>query len=122
MAARRISQYSLGYGIAKAGVSQLAKALALLLVADGKRVNCVVPGFVDTPMSDETIKARAEGDPEEERRVRAAREAWPPLRRVARPVEVAKAICFLLSERSSYLTGTDIVVDGGEVATFGQMR
>jgi NAD(P)-dependent dehydrogenase (short-subunit alcohol dehydrogenase family) len=122
MAARRVSQYSLAYGIAKAGVSQLAKGLALRLAAEGIRVNCVVPGFVDTPMSDETIRARGEGDPEKERRIRRARESWPPMGRVARAEEVAEAICFLLSSHSSYVTGIDLVVDGGEVAAFGQIR
>ena len=115
------SRVSVAYGIAKAGVSVLARALALTLADRGVRVNCVVPGFVDTPMTAQGFRVRAQGDAEQERRLRATVEDALPLGRFAQPSEIAEVIAFVLSPRASYLTGEELLVDGGERAAFGQL-
>lgn len=70
-------------------------------------MNCVCPGFIDTPMMAPSIGAAGEG--------RFATRA--PLKRMGRPDDIAKAIRFLLSDDASFITGTELVVDGGVVAT-----
>lgn len=91
------------YGATKAGVAMLLKYLAIEL-APVVRVNSVAPGMVDTPMS------MAAADPAT-RQADAARTY--ALQRPARPEEIAEALLFLTSWRSSYITGACIAVDGG---------
>jgi NAD(P)-dependent dehydrogenase (short-subunit alcohol dehydrogenase family) len=95
------------YNASKAALNQLSRSLALEW-APTVRVNAVMPGVVDTPihatrgMSAEQVQAM--GD-------------IHPLQRVGRPEDVAAAIVFLLSDDSSWMTGTVIPVDGGMLAT-----
>jgi len=94
------------YGAAKAGVKGLCSSLAVELAPRGVRVNCVVPGLIETPQSLDAVNSYGpEG--------LAAAGAGIPLGRVGRADEVATVIRFLCSEESSYLTGQSIVVDGG---------
>jgi NAD(P)-dependent dehydrogenase (short-subunit alcohol dehydrogenase family) len=97
------------YSVAKAGLLQLSKNLAVELGPQGVRSNTVSPGWALTPMveaaTDTAELERMKGDFE---RV--------PLRRLVRPEEVAAAVCFLASEEASGITGTDLVVDGGTIA------
>jgi NAD(P)-dependent dehydrogenase (short-subunit alcohol dehydrogenase family) len=95
------------YCAAKTGMLGLARSSAARLGAEGIRVNCVCPGFIDTPMMAPSMRA-AGAD-------RFADRA--PLKRVGRPDDIAKAIRFLMSDEASFITGTDLVVDGGVVAT-----
>jgi 3-oxoacyl-[acyl-carrier protein] reductase len=95
------SRHGAHYAAAKAAVLGLARSLALEL-APRIRVNVVAPGSIDT--------AILRGDTPEER---ARREKTIPLGRVGTAEEVAEAIAFLVSDRSSYLTGTTIHVNGG---------
>lgn len=91
------------YSTAKAGVGALSRSLAMQLAGDGIRSNAVFPGSVLTPMQARwDSKARLD---------EVARHI--PLGRVASPEEVARAAVFLLSDGASYITGTDLVVDGG---------
>ena len=88
---------------------------ALAIAADGIRVNCVCPGFVETDMW--TSVAREQGalmkmTPEEFTRQRAAQ---VPLGRMERPEDVAQVIAFLASDRAGYMTGQALSVDGGLV-------
>ena len=94
------------YDASKAGVHMFAKSLALELARYGIRVNAVAPGWIDTEMN----KATAE-DPE---RLSTWLEKIP-LSRFGRPEEVAEVIAFLSGDKSSYVTGAVVVVDGGEV-------
>jgi NAD(P)-dependent dehydrogenase (short-subunit alcohol dehydrogenase family) len=120
MAARRTSAVSVAYGAAKAGIVVLSRALALELAGRGVRVNCVVPGFVDTPMTQLGFRVRAEESGDDKDLIRGRVEEGLPLGRLARPAEIAEVISFVVSPRASYLTGAEILVDGGELAAFGR--
>lgn len=89
-----------GYVASKFGVRGLTKSLAVELGADGIRVNSVHPGFVLTPMTDRLDVTR--------QRI--------PLGRPAVPEDVVGAVLFLAGDESAYVTGTEIVVDGGMIA------
>jgi NAD(P)-dependent dehydrogenase (short-subunit alcohol dehydrogenase family) len=96
------------YAASKGALVALTRASALELAADGIRVNAVLPGAVETSM------LRGDGDDVERIRAIAAR---TPLGRVADPREIAQAILFLADgERSSFITGESLVIDGGALA------
>jgi len=86
------------------GVTGFAKSLSRELGPKGITVNCVGPGRIDTPRMSELYGA--DGPPPDE--VEAI-----PLRRLGTPRELGDVICFLASDRASYVTGTTIMVDGG---------
>jgi 3-oxoacyl-[acyl-carrier protein] reductase len=86
------------------GLTGWAKTLARELGPDGITVNCVAPGRIDTPRMAELYGA--EGPP-------TAELALIPVGRLGRPKEFGDVVCFLASERASYVTGTTISVDGG---------
>ena len=79
-----------------------SKSLAQELGPSGIRVNCVSPGCIDTDMN--------AGYSEEERKELEDR---TPLGRVGTPGDVAKAVAFLASDKASFITGADLLVDGG---------
>ena len=101
------------YSAAKAGVVQFTKSVAMELGEDNVRVNCILPGFIPTPMI-----ALARGVPVEEADAKLGvitesfREAQP-LRRPGRPDDVAKAALWLASDDSSFVNGHALAVDGG---------
>lgn len=97
------------YAASKAGVRSLARNLAAELVERGIRVNCVSPGPVETP-----IITRTTGMPAE--MVAAMREKMiqhVPMHRMGEPSEVAMPILFLASPDASFITGEDLLIDGG---------
>lgn len=96
------------YCAGKASLAGMARALALELVRDGIRVNCVAPGFVSTGMLAEMDKMLGKESFEEIRKAH-------PLG-FGEPADVAHAIAFLLARSSSWITGTTLVVDGGYTA------
>lgn len=92
------------YSASKAATLMMSRQLAAEWGPRGVRSNCVSPGLVVTPMS-----AAFYTDPE----VKARRAAMVPLRRIATPEDMADVALFLASDRAGYVTGQDIVVDGG---------
>ena len=115
MAGKVGSKTNLPYNASKAAVVSITKSLALAHAADGIRVNCVCPGFVETDMW--TMVAREQGkllglSPEEFTR---QREAQIPLGRMERAEDVASVIGFLASARAGYMTGQALNVTGGVI-------
>ncbi|MEV7423331.1 MULTISPECIES: SDR family NAD(P)-dependent oxidoreductase [unclassified Streptomyces] len=99
------------YAAAKAGVLGLVRSLAVELAPRGIRANSVIPGLIETPQS---LDARNSLGPEG---LRAAG-AGIPAGRVGRPEEVAAAIRFLCAPEASYITGQQLIVDGGLTVRF----
>ena len=90
------------YAASKAGMIGLAKSLACEHAAEGVRVNALLPGGTVTP-------AGGEGNPD----ALAFVANLHPMKRMASAREIAQAALFLLSERSSFMTGSPMIVDGG---------
>jgi NAD(P)-dependent dehydrogenase (short-subunit alcohol dehydrogenase family) len=95
------------YTASKHGVIGLTKTAALEYATQGIRVNCVCPGYIQTPMT-----ARGLSDPER----RAQIVARHPLGRVGTPEEIAEAVVWLCSDAASFVTGHAMSIDGGYVA------
>jgi NAD(P)-dependent dehydrogenase (short-subunit alcohol dehydrogenase family) len=95
------------YTASKHGVVGLTKTAALEYAQQGIRVNCVCPGYIQTPMTASNLS-----DPERQAQI-IARE---PLGRVGTPEEVAEAVVWLCSDAASFVTGHTMTVDGGYVA------
>ena len=92
------------YGSAKGGVRQLTKALACEWGQYGIRVNCLAPGYTRTPMNTKSWN---------DQELRDQRANSTMLSRWAEPEEMVGPLVFLASDASSYMTGADLVVDGG---------
>lgn len=101
-------RHNAAYGTAKAGVIALTRSLAIDYGPRGVRVNSVSPGLTETPI--------IAGMPTE---MHAAYCAEIPLRRAAKPEEVAEVICFLASDAAAYVTGQNVAVDGGFMSASG---
>lgn len=99
------------YSVAKAGVVELARCMALDLADANVRVNCVCPGTTRTPMVLDVVAKEADPEAELARYANAR-----PLRRLGTPEEVAAAIVFLAGDACKYATGTVMAVDGGFTA------
>ena len=101
------------YSAAKAGVVQLTRSVAMELGEDNVRVNCILPGFIPTPMI-----ARARGVPlgEADGKLGVITDAFreaQPIRRPGHPDDIAKAALWLASDDSGFVNGHALVVDGG---------
>jgi NAD(P)-dependent dehydrogenase (short-subunit alcohol dehydrogenase family) len=115
MAGKIGSKTNLPYNASKAAVVSMTKSLALAHAADGIRVNCVCPGFVETDMWSQVSKEQGAllgMTAEEFTRHRAAQ---VPLGRMEKPEDVAHVVAFLAGPRSGYMTGQALSVDGGLV-------
>jgi len=96
--------YGGAYGATKAAVRLLTEQMAVEWAPSGIRVNAVAPGFIDAGMSEPLY-----ADPE----TRRVRTAGVPLNRLGSAEDIANAVLFLLSDQASYITGQNLVVDGG---------
>lgn len=92
----------MNYVAAKAGVIGMTKSAAKELASRGINVNCVAPGFIETDMTDKLAED-----------LRSQLAAQVPLARLGQPEDIAKAVIFLASDDSSYMTGQTLHVDGG---------
>jgi NAD(P)-dependent dehydrogenase (short-subunit alcohol dehydrogenase family) len=99
------------YCASKGAVLMLTKAAALEWAPLGIRVNSIHPGFIDTPMVSGALRRAENG--EERREMIISRHA---LGRMGEPREIADAVVFLASDESSFMTGSELVVDGGYTA------
>ena len=94
------------YAAAKSALINFSKSCAIE-AAPNVRVNCVIPGAIETPsfsaamMTDEMLESTKN---------------TIPLKRIGKPIEVANAVMFLLSDLASYITGADLIIDGGKTA------
>lgn len=95
---------AVAYSASKGGVLQMTKSLACEWARFGINVNCVCPGFVETPL----IKDNLENE-----KWLAYMNMRTPMRRLAKPEDVAGSVLFLASDMAQFITGTSIVVDGG---------
>src|SRR5262244_1461374 len=96
--------YASAYVASKHGVIGLTKTAALEYAQQGIRVNCVCPGYIDTPMTEGMLR-----DPERKAQV-VGRE---PQGRVGTPAEIAEAVVWLCSDAASFVTGHTMTIDGG---------
>jgi NAD(P)-dependent dehydrogenase (short-subunit alcohol dehydrogenase family) len=115
MAGKVGSPSNLPYNASKAAVISMTKSLALAYAADGIRVNCVCPGFVETDMWTSVSRELGAIFGRSPEQFTAARRAQVPLGRMERPEDVANVIAFLASPRAEYMTGQAISIDGGLV-------
>lgn len=92
------------YSVCKAGLAMMSRVFSLELGQFGIRSNVVSPALVRTPLSEKFY-----GDPD----VLARREQMVPIGRISTPADVSQAVLFLASDRSSYMTGQDLLLDGG---------
>ena len=95
------------YGSSKAAMIRLSKSLAIQFASNNIRSNCILPGPIDTSM-----QKRWKKNVLAKRRL----EKIIPLNRVGKPIDISNTIMFLLSDQSNYITGTEIIVDGGITA------
>jgi 3alpha(or 20beta)-hydroxysteroid dehydrogenase len=93
------------YGSSKWALRGLTQVAAAELASSGIRVNAVFPGPVETPMLDDATRARL-----------AERAVFG---RMGKPMEIADAVAFLVSEQASFITGSELVVDGGQCLQIG---
>ncbi|MXO65393.1 SDR family NAD(P)-dependent oxidoreductase [Altericroceibacterium endophyticum] len=106
LAAKRGMAMNAGYVASKHGVLGLARSVAVEAAPQGVRCNCVIPGFIETPML-----AEIPGDQ------KGKIESRVPQRRMGSPEELAEVAAFLLSDAASHVTGQDWAVDGGVLET-----
>ena len=100
------------YCSSKAGIIMLSRCLAKDGAAFGIRVNSICPGYIDTPIMDRLLAEQP--DPEAARRQILARQ---PLGRLGTPADVAQGALFLASDQASFVSGTELTIDGAVTAT-----
>lgn len=113
--ARFGEEYAISYDVAKGGLEQATRTLAVELSRHGVLVNAVAPGFVATRMSVVDGKDELESDWFKDVYVKYGK---IPIRRYAVPDEIAEHVAWLASERNTYMTGQVVTVDGGLTVTF----
>jgi NAD(P)-dependent dehydrogenase (short-subunit alcohol dehydrogenase family) len=112
---RHLGNELAAYAASKAGVQQLSRVTAVRYAAQGVRVNTVIPGLMNTPLVAERLaKSQSAGDAAA---LIAKRHARTPTGRMGDAWDVAWAVVYLASDEAKFVTGAEIVVDGGLTAT-----
>jgi len=111
LASERGMAGNVGYLASKHGVLGLARAAASEAAAHNVRVNCVIPGLIETPM---LMQLDPNAPPQA---IRDKLGHSVPLERIGTAEEVGEMVCFLLSDRASHITAQSIAVDGGMLGT-----
>ena len=111
--ALRASPDDASYSTSKAGLSMLCKAIANDYGPRGVRANAVCPGWVRTPMGDAAMDGLAKLRGTDREGAYALTHAHVPLRRPGLPEEIAAVVAFLISPEASYVSGVELLVDGG---------
>jgi NAD(P)-dependent dehydrogenase (short-subunit alcohol dehydrogenase family) len=111
LASERGMPHNVAYVASKHAVLGLARAAAAEAAPHNVRVNCVVPGFIETPM---LMQLDASVAPQV---IRERLGAGVPLGRIGTADELAELVCFLLSDRAAHITGQSLAVDGGILGT-----
>jgi NAD(P)-dependent dehydrogenase (short-subunit alcohol dehydrogenase family) len=111
---RDVGYPHLAYGATKAALIQYLRLLAVENAPYGIRANTIVPGLIDTPRIEQTVANAYAGGLA---RMKALRASQCPLGRMGTAFDVAEAALFLASDRAAYVTGTELLVDGGLAAT-----
>ncbi len=109
MAAKYAGEYGSAYAASRAGMLHFTRASAIQLAKFGIRTNTVLPGWVRTPFTEAIYADEAQ---------RSWRAERVPLGRWGEPQEIANGICFLASDDASYITGAELLIDGGVTAGF----
>jgi 3(or 17)beta-hydroxysteroid dehydrogenase len=109
---------SAAYSASKGAVRLLSKSVALECAARGQRVrvNSIHPGYIDTPMVETAIGRYAEMDGTDVSTLKSQIVGLHPIGRLGRPEDIAAGIVFLASDESSFITGAELVIDGGYTA------
>ena len=107
----------LAYSVTKAAVTHFIKMLAQQYAGDGIRANTIVPGLIDTPRIQKNVAKVFDANADMDN-TRRARDRQVPMGRMGTPWEIASVATFLASDDASYITGTEIVVDGGLTGKF----
>jgi NAD(P)-dependent dehydrogenase (short-subunit alcohol dehydrogenase family) len=114
---RYIGKPQVAYSTAKAALLSFTRTTAVLYADKGIRMNCVVPGLINTPLVKILADKHANGDYEGYCKVR---DAQCPTGKMGSAWDVANAALFLASKEASYITGTEIIVDGGLTQSTGR--
>ena len=107
----------LAYSVTKAGVIHFMRMLAQQYAGQGIRANTIVPGLIDTPRIQKNVAQVFDQNGDMDK-TRAARDRQVPMGRMGTAWEIASVATFLASDDASYITGTEIVVDGGLTGKF----
>jgi NAD(P)-dependent dehydrogenase (short-subunit alcohol dehydrogenase family) len=102
----------IAYATSKGGILAFTRTLAVEYAGKGIRANCIMPGHINTPM----VHVDNPGHPDGVEGFIKERDKWVPMGRMGEAWDVANAALFLASDEASYITGTEIIVDGGLTA------
>ena len=101
------------YGMTKGAIGQLTKSTAIDYAPHNIRVNCICPGTIDTPLLEKAVARYHSISGVSETEIMQSLEEAQPINRIAKPDEIANVVCFLLSDESSFMTGSLVSADGG---------
>lgn len=107
-----LGSHTLPYSAAKAGIIAITKSHARIYGIHNIRVNCIVPGIIDSNMAKDSVA-------EKETNYFSAIREITPLKRWGEPKEIAEAIFFVGSDKCKFMTGSIIIIDGGATLTLG---